>query len=121
MGWYSATGEPCGGFRRERIGSRDGGRERDSGCRGDDDSGLVFEGGRSRRPVVYTGFGVKVTIVGSGGGVRGLMADENASAALVATASLLCERRCVVRVSCRRDTRVNEVILGRWRWASFMA
>lgn len=52
MGWYSARGgEPSlPGVRIERIGSRAGGRDR--GVFGDSDCGLVFEGGRSRRPVV---------------------------------------------------------------------
>lgn len=62
----------------------------------------VLEGGRSRRPVVYTGFGLKVIMVGSGGfGVR----------------CFLCERSRLVSVCWMLATRLKGVMLGRWRWA----
>lgn len=64
----------------------------------------MFEGGRSRRPVVYTGFGVKVIIVGSGGG--GVVVAASA-------ASFLWARRRVVRVCWRAATRVKEVMSGK--------
>lgn len=47
----------------DRIGSRGGGSDN-----GELAEEQVFEGGKSRRPVVKTGLGVNVIIVGSGGG-----------------------------------------------------
>ena len=67
---------------------------------------FVFDGGRSRRPVVYTGFGVNVIIVGSGGG-----------GPVPAVVSFLWASNREVRVSWMLETRVKEVMLGRWRWA----
>lgn len=67
---------------------------------------FVFDGGRSRRPVVYTGFGVNVIIVGSGGG-----------GPVPAVVSFLWASNREVRVSWMLETRAKGVMLGRWRWA----
>ena len=67
---------------------------------------------------------MKVIIVGSGGGEEeDAMGMEPAgpSAGLLAAASLLCARRRVIRISCRCETRLKGVMLGRWRCASLMA
>jgi hypothetical protein len=98
-----------GAVRRWRIGSREGGRERVFSVVVE--VGVVFEGGRSRRPVVYTGFGVKVIIVGSGGGGVGELGELR---------SFLCASRRVVRVCWRFATRVKGVMDGKWRWARRM-
>lgn len=64
----------------------------------------VFDGGISRRPVVYTGFGVNVIMVGSGWWC-------------IPGKAFLWARRRVVRVSWRWETRAKGVMLGMWRWA----
>lgn len=88
----------CGEVRIWRIGSRLGGRESVLALA----LLMVLEGGRSRRPVVYTGFGLKVIMVGSGGfGVR----------------CFLWERSRLVSVCWMLATRLKGVMLGRWRWA----
>jgi hypothetical protein len=92
-----------GAVRRWRIGSREGGRE--------SAVSVVFEGGWSRRPVVYTGFGVKVIIVGSGAGGVGELGGLR---------SFLCASRRVVRVCWRFATSVKGVMDGKWRWARRM-
>lgn len=102
------------------MGSRAGGSDSFSGERG-----KVFDGGRSRRPVVYTGSGVKVMIVGSGGGGEafegiGLVWLGPWEEIEPGEASFLCVRKRVVRACWRSETRVKGVVCGRWRCASLM-
>ena len=94
--------------RRERMGWRDGGKTRV--VDGERTSG---EGGRSRRPVVYTGFGVKVIMIGSGGCKGVADGDDGNDDNLGGDPAFLCAKKREVRICCRLETCLKGVIFGR--------